>query len=48
MPGWSYLIVAGALFVGLKQSISARHRPLAVCAIVVVAVVYAAWRQHAY
>jgi hypothetical protein len=48
MPTWSFLIVASALFVGLKPSISARHRPLVVCAIVVVAVAYAAWRQHAY
>jgi hypothetical protein len=48
MPGWSYLIVAGALVIGLKQSISTRYRPLAVCAIVVVAVAYAGWRQHAY
>jgi hypothetical protein len=48
MPSWSFLIVAGALVVGLKPSISARHRPLVICALVLIAVAYAAWRQHAY
>ena len=48
MPNWSYLIVIGALVIGLRQSISPRNRPLAICTIVVVAVAYAAWRQHAY
>jgi hypothetical protein len=48
MPNWGYLIVAGALFVGLRQSIPARHRPLWIGAIVIVAVAYAAVRQHAY
>jgi hypothetical protein len=48
MPNWGYLIVVGALFVGLRQSISVRHRPFWVCAIVIVAVAFAAVRQHAY
>ena len=48
MPNWAWLIVVSALVVGLKQSISARYRPMLICAIVVVAVAYAAVRQHAY
>jgi hypothetical protein len=48
MTGWAYLILAGALFLGLKTSMTARYRYLAVCTLVVIAVSYAAVRQHAY
>jgi hypothetical protein len=48
MPSWGYLIVIAALYVGLRQSIPTRHQPFLICAIVVIAVAYAAVRQHAY
>jgi hypothetical protein len=48
MPNWGYLIVVGALVIGLKQSISTRYRPLLISCLVVIVVAYAAVRQHAY
>jgi hypothetical protein len=48
MTSWGYLIIAGVLFVGLKNPATAKYRYLSVCLIVILAVSYAAVRQHTY
>ena len=48
MPVWTYLILIGAVIVGLRRSMQARTGAMLVCGLVLVAVAYAAWRQHAY
>ena len=48
MTGWGNLILVAAVFLGLKRSMDTRQRYAAVCVIAVVAVLYAALRQHTY
>lgn len=48
MTSWDFFILVAAVFIGLKRSMGERQRYAAVCVVVVVAVSYAALRQHAY
>jgi hypothetical protein len=48
MTSWGVFILVAAVFLGLKRSMGERQRYAAVVVVVVVAVTYAAVRQHAY
>jgi hypothetical protein len=48
VTNWGILILAAALFFGLKDSLTSRQRYGGVCAVVVVALLYAAFKQHTY
>ena len=48
MTTWGLVILAAALFFGLKDSIPARQRYGGICLVVVVALAYAAHHQHIY
>jgi hypothetical protein len=48
MTSWGWLILIGAVLLGLKRQMDTRHRYLAAFMIVLVAISWAALRQHAY
>jgi hypothetical protein len=48
MPTWGILIVIVAIYLGLRDSIKERQAYLLVFGVVVLAVFYAALKQHTY
>jgi hypothetical protein len=48
MTSWGFIILVAAVFLGLKSSMSTRRRYTTAFMVVVVAVSYAALRQHTY
>jgi hypothetical protein len=48
MPNWGIVIVIAAIFFGLKDSIQERHGYMILFGLVVLAVFYAALKQHTY
>jgi hypothetical protein len=48
MTSWGYLILVVAVFLGLHTAIQPKHRYVAMCVVVFVALSYAAVHQHTY
>lgn len=48
MTGWGYLILVGAVFLGLHSRFAPKQRYAAMCVVVLVALAYAAVHQHTY
>ncbi len=48
MTTWGFVILIAAVYFGLKKPDNAPYRYASVFAVVVVMVIYAAMRQHAY
>jgi hypothetical protein len=48
MTSWGVFILVAALFLGLRRPTDARHRYAAGVVVVLIAVLYAALRQHTF